>query len=148
MSLLFSYIRVSPRIHPTGDLPTLVTKCIHSFSLICSYNLFWPSKYTHTTQTNWEDLKKGDERVSIVKNVVPFGYFCDIGIGKDCLLHLKEYDKFLAKSRKGGGAAVATKLRVGDQVFPHNPPNALLTPSKRLLIPTNTQIHPLSAMLL
>ena len=27
LSLLFSYNRFSPRIHPTGDLPFLVTRC-------------------------------------------------------------------------------------------------------------------------
>ena len=56
------------------------------------------------------DLAVGDELLGVVKNVVDFGAFVDIGIGADALLHSSEM------RRRGGRSAavlqVGTQLRV------------------------------------
>ena len=55
-----------------------------------------------------EDLAVGDELLGVVKNVVDFGAFVDIGLGTDALLHSSEM-------RRGQGRSAAV-IQVGAQL--------------------------------
>ena len=56
------------------------------------------------------DLEIGDELLGVVKNIVDFGAFVDIGIGTDGLLHSSEVRG--AKGRSAMAMQVGTQLRV------------------------------------
>ena len=57
---------------------------------------------------NLVDLAVGDELLGVVKNVVDFGAFVDIGMGTDALLHSSEM-------RRGQGRSAAV-IQVGAQL--------------------------------
>ena len=57
---------------------------------------------------NLADLAVGDELLGVVKNVVDFGAFVDIGLGTDALLHSSEM-------RRGQGRSAAV-IQVGAQL--------------------------------
>lgn len=60
------------------------------------------------------DIAVGDELLGIVKNVVDFGAFVDIGIGTDGLLHTSEMRRAASRGRRAAGAA--TTMQVGTQI--------------------------------
>ena len=60
--------------------------------------------------TSLADLEIGDELLGVVKNIVDFGAFVDIGIGTDGLLHSSEVRG--AKGRSAMAMQVGTQLRV------------------------------------
>ena len=55
------------------------------------------------------ELAVGDTLLGVVKNIVDFGAFVDIGIGTDGLLHSSEM-------RRGRGRAAAAPMQVGTQL--------------------------------
>jgi len=57
---------------------------------------------------NLADLAVGDELLGVVKNVVDFGAFVDIGLGTDALLHSSEM--------RGGRGRSAAVIQVGAQL--------------------------------
>ena len=58
------------------------------------------------------DLAVGDELMGVVKNIVDFGAFVDIGIGTDGLLHSSEIQKAKRASRTPVAMQVGTQVRV------------------------------------
>jgi len=56
------------------------------------------------------DLRSGDDvSDAVVRNVVPFGVFFDIGVGRDALLHVSAVEGATA-------ASLGSRFRVGDRV--------------------------------
>lgn len=58
------------------------------------------------------DLAVGDELMGVVKNIVDFGAFVDIGIGTDGLLHSSEMQKAKLASRTPVAMQVGAQIRV------------------------------------
>ena len=62
-----------------------------------------------TNVLKFEDLKIGDELTGVVRNVVDFGAFVDLGISSDGLLHISQVaDKFVKN--------IHDELSVGDRI--------------------------------
>lgn len=62
-----------------------------------------------TELVNFKDIKIGDEFMGIVRNVVDFGAFIDIGIHNDGLVHKSQISKKFIKN-------IHNHLSVGDEV--------------------------------
>jgi transcriptional accessory protein Tex/SPT6 len=59
------------------------------------------------------DLKEGEELMGTVTNVVPFGAFCDIGIGAMALCHISQ----LSTETSVGQQVEATSLVSGAHLY-------------------------------
>lgn len=59
-----------------------------------------------------EDLKEGMELEGVVRNVVNFGAFIDIGLKNDALLHISEFDKRVQDISKELAVGQILKLKV------------------------------------
>lgn len=75
-----------------------------------------PDENPAGSATTLADIGVGDELVGVVKNVVDFGAFVDIGVGTDGLLHRSEMHKAHRDARKAQRRDAPLALQVGQQL--------------------------------